>query len=70
MLYRFDKASRPNIGLTFKSVPEGLGMVCALLFCTNHAKGFIRLKHVLVGYSLYEYIDVPGGSITTSSNKS
>jgi len=22
-------------------------VVCALLFCTNHAKGFIRLKHLL-----------------------
>jgi len=28
-------------------VPEGLGVVCALLFCTNHDKGFIRLKHLL-----------------------
>jgi len=38
---------RANIGLTFKSVPEGLGVVLALSSRKNHAKGFIRLKQLL-----------------------
>ena len=37
-----------NIRLTFKSVPEGLGVVLAPSFRKNHDKGFARLKRLLV----------------------
>ncbi|MFB3895399.1 MAG: hypothetical protein ACE14V_03750, partial [bacterium] len=42
--------NNPNIGLTFKSAPErseGLAWFVLFVSCTNHDKGFIRLKHVL-----------------------
>jgi len=43
----------PNIGLTFKSVPEGLVMVLALSSRKNHDKGFIRLKRLLDVFTYY-----------------
>jgi len=41
MLCTAIELGQTNIGLTFKSVPEGLGAFCAWDFCTKRAKGFI-----------------------------
>jgi hypothetical protein len=46
---------RPNICLTWKTVPEGLGAACAEVSeanGTSRDKGFVRLKRLLDEYIL------------------